>query len=150
MLSAVLDYGNSFDYTFEQEVLSLRDWSRLLHAGKIARKSKHRFRLGCVVVKSKRVYATAVNKAKSHPELFPNRMSVHAEIAALSKMQDAQGATVYVARLGQTEDTFRVALPCLYCIDVMLTRGITKVVCTLDDNTAVSFKLSSVKSSYLV
>lgn len=150
MLTQVLDYGNSFDYTYDNDPLSLQDWQRLLRAGKIAQKSDHRFRLGAVLTKGSRIYASSANKTKSHPKLFPNRMSVHAEMAVLAKVKDVKDTTVYVARLGQHSDAFRLALPCLYCIDAMRAEGVYRVVCTIDDRSATSFKLNSIRSEYLI
>lgn len=58
--------------------------------------------------------------------------SVHAEIDALKKAKDANGATVYIARVnrrGQARDS----RPCSRCYSSLLKSGIKKIVYTTSE-----------------
>ncbi len=149
MLTGILNYGESFDYSFEELDLSLTDWTRLLKAAKVAERSYHDFRVGCVVAKKNKIYSESVNKRTTHPNLYPNRQSIHAEINALKLVHNPKNSTVYVARLGKS-GIFNQSLPCLYCIDAMTLLGVSKIVCTMTSTTATSFRLSSVRSPHLI
>lgn len=148
MLTETLNYGTSFAYDFTPELLSVSDWNKLLRAAAVAGSSQHRFRIGCVAVKSGRTLGFGTNEYKSHPRVPPARMSVHAEMYALNRLPNPSGVTLYIARLDK-HDRLCLAKPCLYCVDRMLELGVSRVVYSDDSNSASGFRLKTVSSELL-
>lgn len=91
---------------------------------------------GAVVVKNGSVHALGVNKWRnpdirwnSEEEYLPVR-TVHAEIDALSRVNDANGAVLYIARVGlQGEE--RMSRPCRRCMVELRKRGVKRVIYTV-------------------
>jgi len=132
------------NYSFESLHVSCRDWAFLRVAYKNAICSNHhRFKLGAVVVKSGRVLSQGVNIPKKDPSTPPHRESIHAEVNALKGIKNPCGATMYVARLNNSNE-FALAKPCEYCIQHMIANGISKVVFSVSNNEARSFYLDSI------
>jgi tRNA(Arg) A34 adenosine deaminase TadA len=148
MITEQLTYGTSFDYYYTPEDLSVSDWNRLLRAARIAEDSSHRFRIGCTAISAGRVLASSTNRYKSHPNIPPARMSMHAEAHVISMLPDASGVTLYVARLDKS-DRLCTARSCLYCVSQMLDVGVDRVVFSTGHNSAESFRLKTVKSDFL-
>lgn len=149
VLSERIDHTNGFDYDYISDEVSIGDWRKILRAATIAENSKHRFRIGAVVVRSRKPIATSCNEKTSHPLVPPYRFSFHAEAKALSSVQNPKGTTVYVARL-DAFDKLILARPCLYCISLMLDLDVDRVVFSSGPNACDSFHLSSVKSALLI
>ena len=89
---------------------------------------------GAVIVKGGRVLATGINKERNHPmkvsfEHIKTHCSVHAEIDALKKVDNAQGATIYVARVNRRGED-RNSRPCEYCYKDLKESGIKKIIYT--------------------
>lgn len=89
---------------------------------------------GAVIVKGGRVLATGINKERNHPmkvssEHIKTHCSVHAEIDALKKVDDARGATIYVARVNRKGQE-RNSRPCSYCYEDLKSSGIKKIIYT--------------------
>lgn len=92
---------------------------------------------GSVIVKGGRVIGTGINKERNHPryvssEHIKTDCSVHAEIDALKKTRDANGATVYIARVnkkGQARDS----KPCARCYSALKSNGIKQIVYTTSE-----------------
>ena len=55
--------------------------------------------------------------------------TIHAEVAALNQVDDAQGCTVYVARTLKSGKT-GMSRPCNACTKELIRRGVSKVVYT--------------------
>ena len=149
VLSSQIRYGNSFDYSYIPDDVSMNDWNKLLRAAKYARESDHRFKISAFVTKSGRVLSKSTNKRKSHPYVPPRRFSLHAEVAALMNVTDATGSTLYVARI-DAFDRLAPARPCLYCVSHMKNIGVDRVVYTTSSTSCESFHLSMVNSPLLI
>lgn len=92
-------------------------------------------RHGAVVVKSGRPVALGVNKWKNRdmlqsPDGYNPNLTVHAEIDALSRVADARGAVVYIARVSKNgEEQF--SRPCNNCAKALVEAGVKKIVYTV-------------------
>ena len=113
--------------------LSKKDRSFLALAVKIAEQSSCDTRHGAVIVKGGSVLAVGWNKNKNHPTVFGEGSilcaSVHAEMDALSKVSDAKGATMYIARLNK-RGVPMMSKPCESCSEGLDRAGIRRVVHT--------------------
>ena len=103
-------------------------------AKNVAMSSNERMKHGAVIVKGGRVLSVGINKFRNHPLIIPSHQvktscSVHAEIDALRKIKNANGATIYVARINK-EGVSRLSRPCKYCYDAIRSAGITKIIYT--------------------
>lgn len=77
--------------------------------------------------------AIGINKFRNDPENIPKNIvkascSVHAEVDALSRVSNARGATIYIARI--TKHGTALSRPCNNCWVVIQESGIRKVVFT--------------------
>jgi deoxycytidylate deaminase len=93
-----------------------------------------RHRHGAVVVKGGRVLSIGINKHRNDPENIQKSIvkascSVHAEVDALSRISNAKGATIYVARVAKNGET-ALSRPCNNCWTAIQNSGIRKVVFT--------------------
>ena len=117
------------------EILS-RHERNLSKAAAQALKSRYRrWPMGAVIVKSGRLLARACNEQKNSPSIpgMPaNRCSVHAEAAVL-RLAEGRGATVYVARMGRRGQR-ALARPCSACEELLRSHGVRQVVWTIDDH----------------
>lgn len=135
------------DYQYEiYDHISNNDQKFLSVATKLAFTSDNRFRIGAIVVKSRRVLGGSANITRQSPSTPPNRFSTHAEIAALRVASSTDKATLYVARLNSKDQT-AMARPCSWCMQKITESGIDKVVYTTGVETAESFYTSTVKWS---
>jgi hypothetical protein len=88
----------------EKTALSNRQRSYLDIAVRLAESSDASFKHGAVIVRGGSVLAVGVNKWKNRdlpptpPDVYNPDITVHAEIDALSRVKDARGTTVYIAR----------------------------------------------------
>lgn len=112
-----------------------------------------RFKMNAIITKSGRVLAVGENKChagvisgvqKYSKELWLiNRHAERAVIEKVLKQYDGikhlAGATIYVTRHGKTGET-RLAKPCKYCMELIESVGIKKVVYTTTEG-AVELKL---------
>jgi tRNA(Arg) A34 adenosine deaminase TadA len=106
------------------------------------------YRHGAILVKGGSVINTSNNKSNycSFGMRFRKkrigRATLHAELGCIlgvdKKLTD--GATVYVARIGKAED-YRLSQPCAMCEAAMKFVGIKKVVFTINNKFAGSYKL---------
>jgi deoxycytidylate deaminase len=92
---------------------------------------------GSVIVKGGRVISTGVNKERSHPRIvssehIKDHCSVHAEIDAIKKARDVNGATIYIARVNKRGEA-RDSRPCKRCFEVIKSNGIKKVIYTMSE-----------------
>ena len=89
---------------------------------------------GAVVVKSGRVMAVGINKWRNHPSIIEqskvkHECSVHAEVDAISRVNNARGATIYVARVNNSGEPL-LSRPCDNCYTAILDAGISKIIYT--------------------
>ena len=99
-------------------------------AADVARKSKCRYRHGCVVVHNGRVISRATNKKIGDPRLEWRRSHVHAEAAAaIAARSRISGAHVYVARIGP-DGKPQESKPCVKCERYLLRMGVARITWT--------------------
>lgn len=110
--------------------MSNKDIQWIKRARKAAHGSKHKFRLGAVIVKGSSLMAVGRNRVRMIAKEPYDCCTEHAEESVLRQVgDDACGATLYVARVGAAGHT-RLARPCLRCMHRILDTGIRKVVWT--------------------
>jgi len=121
----------------------------LEQAKKVATQSEFPdFRHGAVLVKGGSVISTSNNKNNycSFGMRFRKnqrgKATLHAELGALLGVDRSrtEGATLYVARIGKG-DNYKLSQPCRMCDAAMKFVGIKKVVFTIDNKFAGSYKL---------
>lgn len=93
-------------------------------------KQKH----GAVIVKGGRVMSVGINKWRNDPENIETSKvkhvcSTHAEVDALSRVNDPSGATLYIARVNRSGKPL-LSAPCNNCWESIRNAGIRKVVFT--------------------
>lgn len=122
--------------------LSNRERQFLSLAVKMAHTSEATKQHGCVIVKNGSVLALGVNKWRSR-EFFLDELSsysqnatIHAEMDALSRTKNAEGAIVYIARLGNKGD-LRYSRPCNDCFLKLKAAGVKSVVYTNDKTSSI-------------
>ena len=113
--------------------VSHKDMSFLRLAMKVAETSNCSRRHGAVVVRGGSVLAIGSNSSRNatlteHCDIIKHS-TVHAEIDALSRVKDARGATVYVARINASGHVL-FSRPCDYCYNSMILIGIKRIVYT--------------------
>ena len=93
-------------------------------------------RHGAVCVRGGRVLSLGTNRwrnkympAGNNGDYNPN-ITTHAEIDALSRVPDARGATIYVARINKRGGE-RFSRPCNNCIKALTVAGVKAVVYTI-------------------
>lgn len=116
-------------------ILSNRQRSFLDVAVRVAESSDAVFKHGAVVVRGGSVLSIGVNKWKNKdvpptaPDVYNPNITVHAEVDALSRVKDARGATIYVARVTKLGEE-RFSRPCPRCEKVLIAAGIKRVIYT--------------------
>ena len=105
------------------------------------------YRHGAVLVKgSVRNAATNKDNYCSFGSRFQKehagRTTLHAELGAILGVDRSitEGATVYVARIGR-EGKYRISKPCSMCHAALKHVGVKRVVYTIDNKVAGSYKL---------
>lgn len=105
-------------------------------ASLIANKSKHKFRVGAVIVKGGRIVSSGCNKV-GHPSSNRIYASVHAEEQAIhnllirNDLHTLANSVIYVSRIGADGRT-RMAKPCDLCHKMIQSVGIKRIVYTTD------------------
>lgn len=120
--------------------LSKRKQSFLNLALRVAEASECHQRHGAIIVRSGSVLSIGVNKWRNLmspvQDIYANgqihEMSIHAEADALSRVPNAGGSTIYVARL-RKDGGAALSKPCINCEKKISDAGITKVIYTLDE-----------------
>ena len=102
---------------------------------------------GAVLVKGSSVRNTSFNKGSfcSFGNRFrkePGHATLHAELGAILGLDRSitEGATIFVARVGKEGD-FKMSKPCSMCHAAMKHVGVKRVVYTIDNEVAGSYKL---------
>jgi len=116
-------------------ILSNKQRSFLDLAGRVAEASEVTHRHGAVVVKAGKPVSLGINKWRNREMLTPGKgynpnLTVHAEIDALSRVADARGAIVFVARVGKAGDQ-KFSRPCNNCAKALAEAGVKAVVYTV-------------------
>lgn len=106
-------------------------------ASKLAERSDFRYRLGAVIVKGGCVISTGFNKIRYVKGRIErkNEISLHAEQAAIlaiiHRLDALAGSTIYVSRV-RSDGSHAMARPCPYCMRLIQSVGIKKMVYTTD------------------
>jgi deoxycytidylate deaminase len=106
-------------------------------ASKMAETSDVDNKHGAVVVKGGRVLQLGVNKwtnkglIQEEDNWLPI-LTVHAEIDALSRIDDAQGAVLYIARAPRSEKGSTYSRPCHRCMEAIRAAGIKRIIYTVN------------------
>lgn len=99
-------------------------------AKKISERSDHhKYKMGCVIARGRKVLGSGFNMTKTHPKSPHCHRQVHAEfMAALSaNLMEIEGATAYIFRQ-QKDGTWAIARPCKYCMSFLKKCGIKEVI----------------------
>lgn len=109
--------------------LSTSDIRWLRHALVQAEQAPHaRWRVGAVLIRGGSVLSTGYNRYRNDPaQVEFGNASYHAEEVALRKAGDAEGSTIYVARITRS-GALGLAKPCPRCLDLLITEGVSTVV----------------------
>jgi deoxycytidylate deaminase len=126
-------------------MITVKDKRYLELAKRQALRSQHMpKRVGVVIVRGNKILALGYNKL-SHPKVlsFPgidgyNYWSLHSEIDALSKVEDARGSTTY---LWATKARSKKAKPCILCEKYLKLRGVVRIVYTSVDGSIQELSL---------
>lgn len=114
--------------------LSRKEKSFLDLAMKMAEVSEVENRHGAVLVKNGRVLSLGVNKWRNKGLQLDDYLPVlttHAEVDALSRVPDAAGAVLYIARAGRDGEA-RFSRPCKNCMAAIEAAGIKRIIYTVD------------------
>lgn len=124
--------------------LSKRQRAFLDLATKVAETSEVRRQHGAVVVRGGRVLAVGVNRWRNrHTVIVPVQdeynltISYHAEAEALSRVSDATGATIYIARI-DAQGRPRFSRPCENCAKLLEAAGVKRVIYTTDQHEVIN------------
>lgn len=103
-------------------------------AVELAKQSKCRQRHAAVVLRNGNVVAAATNKDRNPVNNLDEahvkqHASIHAEVAALSKVNNPKGCIVYVARV-MKDDTPGLSKPCRRCEKYLKDAGVRRVIWT--------------------
>lgn len=115
--------------------LSRKDRSLFNRATKIAKDSKCRIKHGALLVNHGKVVAQFPNKWRNHPSNVSDPKkdsSRHAEAELLRNVKDAQGMTVFVARVNNL-GSIMISKPCSACEELLREAGIKKVIYSLGE-----------------
>lgn len=115
-------------------MLSRRQSAWLELARRVASASDQRNKHGAVIVRGGRVLSVGINKFRNHPDIIESEKideycSVHAEVDALSRINSARGATIYVARVNNSGVSL-ISRPCGSCYSVISAGGISRIIYT--------------------
>lgn len=128
--------------------ISRKDQARIEQAANAARNSSCVQRLGAVLVSSGRVMAVGHNSRRNRSQISdPYGHAEHAEAAVLRMARtQAQGATLYVARVLKDPREYGNAAPCSRCMLKMIDAGVSRVVFTSEDS-IVDLRISKLVSA---
>lgn len=118
------------------------------NAIKEAKRSSEHYKIGCVITDKKgRILSHGFNQRKSHPfqahyanKHNPEKIFLHAEIAALIKVRDGEPHTIYVGRI-MKNGSWGIARPCPICAAAIKDAGIKNVVFTDEKGEIVTYNL---------
>lgn len=96
-----------------------------------ARLAPHpRWRVGAALVRGGSLYGVSTNRYRNDPRTGPySGVSWHAEEMLLRQCGDAEGATLYVARVTKS-GLVGLAKPCDRCTEMIIDAGLKRVVWT--------------------
>ncbi|MER7960262.1 hypothetical protein [Streptomyces sp. NPDC096030] len=90
-----------------------------------ARRSRCRYRVGAVLASGSRIISYSPNVPRNRPTIDFRHATFHAEEAALRRVKDAAGLTVYIARINAAGGS-AMARPCSRCQQALLSAGVVR------------------------
>lgn len=117
--------------------LSNKQKSLLSLAIRMAETSDMPQKHGAVIVKAGSVLAVGVNKwrnktsSPSASEEYNPHLTYHAEIDALLRCSNAEGAVIYIARINK-DGHHKFSRPCQRCMKAIRAAGIKKIIYTTE------------------
>jgi len=117
--------------------LSSKEKKFLALAAKLAETSDVDNQHGAVVVKNGRVLSLGVNKWRNRgliqeDDNWQPVLTVHAEVDALSRVENPKGAVLYIARNVRGEKGSKFSRPCHRCMEAVRAAGIKRIIYTVD------------------
>jgi len=115
--------------------LSKKQRSFLNIAAKTAHASELNQRHGAVIVKSGRVLAIGLNKKRNYDLVTTSKVNngdftVHAEIDALSRVSNPEGATIFIARVN-VNGVEMLSRPCDRCAQALADARVKNIIYTV-------------------
>lgn len=112
--------------------LSKQDRIRLNGAIRLAMESRERTKHGCIIYQAGAVQGRGVNTKRNQPGIIQEieALSIHAEINALRRTSNLDGAVAYVSRVNSFGEP-RCSRPCPDCMMALRLAGIKRVVYTI-------------------
>ena len=106
---------------------------RMARALMLARLSTEHQKHGALLMQNSSVLGVGVNSYKNAPDNVDDkhihRISVHAEVAACRSHLEVPNTTLYVARVGNGNNTYMNSKPCSGCMEwLMWTTNVKRVV----------------------
>lgn len=126
-------YNYTTDLQERVDNLSKRDQRWLAVASRIAMESRERTKHGCIIVQSGAVQGRGVNTYRNQPGIIEeiDALSVHAEINALKRAGNVQGAVAYISRVNNNGEP-RQSRPCPACLQALKDAGIKRICYTIN------------------
>lgn len=114
--------------------LSRKEKSFLDLAVRMSEGSEVDMKHGAVIVKNGRVMSLGVNKWRNQhlqqtTKTWEPILTTHAEMDALSRVSDARGMVIYIARI-DSDGNRKLSRPCWRCMDALYKAGVKRVVYT--------------------
>jgi deoxycytidylate deaminase len=106
------------------------------------------YRHGAILVKGNSIRNISSNKSNfcsfgnRFRSMIPGKATLHAELGAILGIDRSitEGATIFVMRVGKEGD-YKMSMPCAMCHEAMRHVGIKKVIYSINNETAGSYKL---------
>lgn len=108
------------------ESLAASDFSWIDRSIKEAAKSKHRVRVGAILIRGSKI-VVAHNRIRNSPDISYVHATTHAEMGTLKRIDSAKGATIYVARIGKL-GSLLPSFPCYRCFPALVEAGVRRIV----------------------
>lgn len=111
----------------------------LIKAAIVANESQHSFKVGAY---SPSWFVSGVNSYRSHPKSLARYNNLHAEMDLLinNSVPTWVATEVFVARL-RKDGSLGMAMPCVYCMTMLIESNVDKVHWTINEKEYGSLKL---------
>ncbi|MFF7183214.1 hypothetical protein [Streptomyces sp. NPDC008121] len=90
-----------------------------------AKRSQCRYRVGAILVGGRRIISCSPNIPRNRPTIDFRHATFHAEEAALRRVRDAAGLSIYIGRLNAFGGS-ALARPCARCQQALLAAGVSR------------------------
>ena len=95
--------------------------------------SNYKIKMGAVIVKHGKPIAIGFNNEKTSPNVYGKQKTIHAEISALITISEHNliNSTIFVYR-EHKNGLPALARPCANCLAILATRGVKRVIYSVD------------------